>query len=192
MIPLLEQLLEKEDIFKPFTFEEWADRMVSAGIWTRNSDNTYSAEGDVNLSDRKLTKLPIKFKEVGGFFDCRYNQLTSLEGSPEKVGEDFWCGNNQLTSLEGSPKEVGRGFYCSFNRLTSLEGAPQEVGGDFWCDHNQLTTLEGAPQKVGGSFYCSFNKLTTLKGIGIVRGNIFCSNNPVPEEELLKTIGRWK
>jgi len=63
MISLLEQLLEKEDIFKPFTFEEWVGRMISAGIWTKNIDSTYSAEGDVHLSNKGLTKLPIKFKE---------------------------------------------------------------------------------------------------------------------------------
>jgi len=127
MISLLEQLLEKEDIFKPFTFEEWVGRMISSGVWTKNIDGTYSAEGDVNLSNKGLTKLPIRFKEVGGHF---------------------------------------------------------------YCDHNQLTTLEGAPQKVGGFFDCSYNKLITLKGIGIVKGIIYCSNNPVPEKELLKTIGR--
>ena len=148
MIPLLEQLLEKEDIFKPFTFEEWVDRMVSSGAWTKNPDGTYSAEGDVNLSNRGLTKLPIKFKEVGG------------------------------------------GFYCEDNQLTSLEGAPQKVGGYFYCSYNQLTTLEGAPQEVGGDFGCRYNKLTTLKGIGIVKGRVYCSDNPVSEKELLKTIGR--
>jgi hypothetical protein len=89
MIPLLEQLLEKEDIFKPFTFEEWVDRMVSAGLWTKNIDGTYSAGGDVNLSHKGLTKLPIRFKEAGGGFDCGYNQLTTLEGSPQKVGGVF-------------------------------------------------------------------------------------------------------
>jgi hypothetical protein len=148
MIPLLEQLLEKEDIFKPLTLEEWADRMVSAGLWTKNPDGTYSAEGDVDLSHKGLTKLSIGFKEVG------------------------------------------EGFYCSFNQLTSLEGAPEKVGGDFYCSHNQLTTLEGAPQKVGGSFWCNSNQLTSLEGIGIVKGDIFCSDNPVPEKELLKTIGK--
>ena len=106
MISLLEQLLEKEDIFKPFTFEEWVDRMISSGLWTKNSDGTYSAKGDVKLSGKNLTKLPIKFKKVGGYF------------------------------------------------------------------------------------YCSHNQLVTLKGIGIVKGTIYCSDNPVPEKELLKTIGR--
>ena len=169
MIPLLEQLLEKEDIFKPFTFEEWADRMVLSGAWTKNPDSTYSAEGDVNLSHKGLTKLPVRFKEVGRGFDCGYNQLTSLEGAPKEVGGDF---------------------YCNFNQLTSLEGAPQKVGGDFWCVDNKLTTLKGAPKEVGGDFYCEHNQIVTLEGIGIVKGNIYCSDNPVPEEELLKTIGR--
>jgi len=169
MIPLLEQLLEKENIFKPFTFEEWADRMVSSGVWTKNIDGTYSAKGDVNLFRKGLTKLPIQFKEVGSDFYCSYNKLTTLKGAPQKVG-----GN----------------FYCNYNQLTSLKGAPQEVGGSFDCDDNQLTSLEGAPQKVGGGFDCSYNQLTTLKGIGIVKGAIYCLGNPVPEKELLRTIGK--
>ena len=169
MIQLLEQLLEKEDIFKPLTFEEWVDRMISSGIWTKNPDGTYSAKGDVKLSDKNLTKLPIKFKKVGGYFYCSHNQLTTLEGAPQEVGGSFWCNSNQLTTLKGAPKEVSK---------------------DFVCSHNQLTTLEGAPQKVGRDFWCEDNKLITLKGIGIVKGTIYCSDNPVPEKELLKTIGK--
>ena len=36
--------------------------------------------GDVNLSSLKLARLPVKFGEVGGSFDCYRNQLTSLVG----------------------------------------------------------------------------------------------------------------
>jgi hypothetical protein len=188
---LLEKLIrEQEDIFKPLTFEEWVDRMISAGIWTKNIDSTYSAEGDVDLSDKNLTKIPIKFKEVGKGFYCEDNQLTTLEGAPQKVGGDFYCHNNQLVTLEGAPKEVGGDFFCSGNQLTTLKGAPQKVGKDFDCEYNQLTILEGAPQKVGRDFYCDYNQLTTLEGIGIVKGAIHCSDNPVPEKELLRTIGR--
>jgi hypothetical protein len=81
-------------------------------------------------------------------------------------------------------------FDCGSNQLTSLEGAPKEVGGYFDCDHNQLTSLEGAPKEVGRDFDCSHNQLTTLKGIGIVKGRVYCSDNPVSEKELLKTIGK--
>jgi hypothetical protein len=76
---------------------------------------------------------------VYGNFNCSYNQLISLKGSPQTVGGNFNCSHNQLTSLEGAPQRVDRIFDCSDNSLTSLEGAPQEVGGDLDCDKNPIS-----------------------------------------------------
>jgi len=36
--------------------------------YTINDDMSISVNGTVNLSGRKLTQIPIKFKEVGGYF----------------------------------------------------------------------------------------------------------------------------
>jgi len=127
--------------------------------YTINGDGTIDVNGDVDLGSLKLTKLPLKFRNVSGDFLCYYNQLTSLEGSPQSVGGNFYCSNNQLTSLEGSPQSVGGDFWCDNNQLTSLEGGPKSVGGDFVCLYNQLTSLEGSPQSVGGDFYCSNNPI---------------------------------
>ena len=55
-----------------------------------------------------------------------------------EVGGDFNCSYNQLTTLEGSPREVGGNFNCSYNQLTTLEGSPMEVGGNFYCNNNKL------------------------------------------------------
>jgi hypothetical protein len=167
--------------------------------YTINDDGTIDVEGNVNLSSRGLTKLPLKFRNVSGDFYCSYNKLTTLEGSPSSVGGrfycsdnklttlegspssvrgDFYCYNNKLTTLEGSPRSVGGRFDCSVNKLTTLEGSPRSVGGGFYCYNNQLTTLEGSPQSVGGDFYCSNNQLTTLEGCpSSVRGGFYCSDN---------------
>jgi len=138
-------------------------------------------DGDVDLSGKGLTKLPVKFGNVSGIFNCQNNQLTSLEGAPQSVGGDrFNCNNNQLTSLEGAPQEVGGDFICYNNQLTSLEGAPQKVVGNFNCSHNQLTSLDGAPQEVGGRFNCNNNQLTSLEGGPQEVGNTFdCSINNI-------------
>jgi len=136
----------------------------------------WEVEGDLNLSSLNLTKLP-PMGEVGGYFYCDNNQLTSLKGAPKEVGGDFYCYSNQLTSLAGAPEEVGGGFYCYSNQLTSLEGAPKEVGGYFYCYCNQLTSLEGAPEKVGGNFYCGNNQLTSLEGAPKKVGGDFCCYN---------------
>jgi hypothetical protein len=109
------------------------------GIKNYTIDNgLVNVDGDVDLSSKKLTKIPVKFGTVNG----------DIEGG-------FECGDNQLTSLEGSPHIVYGNFYCGYNQLTSLEGSPKEVHGDFSCSvNNQLISLKGAPELIEGGFYC--------------------------------------
>jgi hypothetical protein len=107
--------------------------------YTINDDGSIDVNDNVDLSKKRLSKLPLKFRNVTGFFDCYNNQLTSLEGAPTTVGSNFYCDNNQLTSLEGAPTTVGGNFYCSNNQLTSLEGAPRTVGGSFDCNNNPIS-----------------------------------------------------
>ena len=134
--------------------------------------------GDVDLSSKNLTKLPIKFGVIIGYFSCDDNQLTSLEGAPQFVGSYFYCHNNKLTSLKGAPQEVSGDFYCHNNKLTTLEGAPQKVGNSFYCYNNKLTSLVGAPEKVGKLFNCGNNQLTSLDGAPKFIGNTFyCNDN---------------
>src|SRR5574344_1156209 len=85
------------------------------GTYTINDDGSIDVDGMVRLTNKYLTKIPFKFRNVSG---------------------SFWCNSNPLTSLEGAPNSVGGGFYCSDNQLTSLEGAPNSVGGVFNCSNN--------------------------------------------------------
>jgi hypothetical protein len=148
--------------------------------YTINADGLVDVNGDVFLYNKGLTKLPLKFGKVTGYFGCNDNQLTTLEGGPREVGGDFDCYNNQLITLEGGPISVGGGFYCRNNKLITLEGSPREVGGDFSCYNNKLTTLEGSPKEVGGNFNCRDNKLATLEGSPReVGGNFYCIGNPI-------------
>jgi hypothetical protein len=144
-----------------------------------NDDGSIDVDGNVNLFNRELTKLPLKFRNVSGDFYCHNNKLTSLEGCPLSVGGGFYCHYNRLTSLEGCPLSVGGGFYCDYNELTSLEGCPRSVGGDFSFSSNELTSLEGGPLSVGGNFWCHSNELTSLEGCPrSVGGSFYCSGNP--------------
>jgi hypothetical protein len=157
--------------------------------YTINPDGTVDVDGDVNLSYKKLDKLPVRFGKVTGYFWCDDNRLTTLEGCPQTVGAEFDCSYNQLTTLEGCPQTVGTEFDCSYNQLTTLEGCPQTVGGGFYCNNNQLTTLEGCPHKVVGNFYCHDNQLTTLEGCPTeVGGNFWCNNNQLTTLEGLTDI----
>ena len=143
-----------------------------------DKDGFLNVDGNVVLNFKNLEKLPFKFGIIKGYFDCSYNNLTSLEGAPKKVGDFFNCNNNNLTLLEGAPKEVGGSFYCSDNKLASLKWAPEKIGGSFNCDNNKLTSLDGAPEEVGGSFYCDHNELTSLDGAPEkVVGSFNCYHN---------------
>jgi len=161
-------------------FKEIQDICQKYGIrnYTINSDGLVDVRGNVELSYKKLTQLPLKFGTVLGSFHCEDNFLTTLEGSPLEVGRNFWCHSNCLTTLEGCSKKVGRDFVCHNNQLTTLKGGPQEVGEDFWCHNNLLTTLEGSVRETGHDFYCFNNKLVTLEGGPKKVGrNFWCYDN---------------
>jgi hypothetical protein len=127
--------------------------------WKLNPDGGVDVDGNVDINQKGLTKLPLKFGKVTGYFNCHFNKLTTLEGAPSYVGGIFNCTDNKLTTLEGAPKEVGGHFICQKNKLTSLDFAPIRVGGGFYCSDNELITLEGLPREVGGNFDCSDNPI---------------------------------
>ena len=136
------------------------------GTYTINDDGSIDVVGNVNLSRKKLTKIPFKFRNVSGDFDCINNKLTSLGGAPNTVGGDFYCYSNQLTTLEGSPNTVGGGFYCHHNQLTTLDGAPNTVSGNFYCYNNPNL---------------SYTEL--FKIVDNVKGNILYSSFNIPEDK---------
>jgi len=96
--------------------------------YTFNDDYSIDVNGNVNLYNRGLRKIPIVFRNVTGHFECNNNNITSLLGSPKTFVGDFNCQFNKLTSLEGSPEKVGCYFYCSNNKLISLEGIGEVKG----------------------------------------------------------------
>jgi hypothetical protein len=132
-----------------------------------NEDLSIDVDGNVNLFNKGLTKLPLKFNKVNGNFECFKNNLTSLEGAPNKVTGYFNCAYNQLTSLEGAPKEVNGHFGCYNNKLTSLEVAPKEVNGNFYCSNNELTSLEYLPD---------------------IKGELYFDNNPISDKFKGKSV----
>jgi len=113
--------------------------------YTINDDGSIDVDGSVFLYSKRLTKLPLKFRTVTGYFNCCNNQLTTLEGSPKEVGSYFDCSYNQLTSLEGSPKSIGGVFDCQGNQLTNLVGGPEVVLGAYYANNNQINSFEGFP-----------------------------------------------
>ncbi|MEN6291727.1 MAG: hypothetical protein ABFD07_06895, partial [Methanobacterium sp.] len=53
--------------------------------FTINEDGSIDVNGHVNISSMKLTKLPLKFRNVTGDFSCSDNHLTTLEGAPQSA-----------------------------------------------------------------------------------------------------------
>lgn len=147
--------------------------------YTINPDGSIDVDGDVNLFQKKLDKLPLKFRNVYGDFHCGVNSLTSLEGAPVYVERSFSCINNHLKTLKGAPLKVGLDFWCNHNpQLESLEFSPLEVGGDFTCAKTGITTLMGITQNIGGDLDCSHCEITSLLGAPpIIKGHFSCSGN---------------
>lgn len=140
-----------------------------------NKDNTVSVRGDVDLCNRNLSKIPLNFGIVSGSFNCSFNFLTSLKGSPRRC-HSFLCNNNKLTSLEHAPKVIDA-FICRYNKLTSLKGCPSRLYA-FDCSSNQLESLEGGPKEVI-SYNCSNNNLTSLKWAPKDLNYIYFDNNKI-------------
>ena len=105
-------LKNKEDIIK------WLDRnKIENYTLIENTEYGYvvDVEGYVDLSNKKLLRIEVKFNKIKGSFYCNRNQLETLEGAPLAVGGIFDCSYNKLTSLDGAPLEVGRNFFCHKN-----------------------------------------------------------------------------
>ena len=103
-----------------------------------NPDRSIDVDEDVNLHNLGLEKLPFKFNKVNGHFNCNFNNLKSLEGSPVEVNGDFYCNDNELTSFEFSPKIIRGYLCCENNNIKTFEYFPSSVKYNFYCDVNPI------------------------------------------------------
>jgi len=130
-----------------------------------NENLVVDVDYHVDLTNRKMTKIPVKFGTVTGNFDCQFNNLTNLTNSPHHIGGYFDCSGNEIYTLIGGPDYVAGGYYCNDNNLETLDGFPTYCEVTFTAERNKLNSLIGCPQKVTcRNFDVSFNHLRTLKG----------------------------
>ena len=94
-------------------------------------------QGNVDISNAQLTRIPFQFGFVMGNFNCSDNHLTSLKGSPKEC-MCFYCYNNQLTTLEYAPEIVSHTLNCMNNRITNFTGINIEILHTFDCQDNPL------------------------------------------------------
>ncbi len=146
---------------------------------TENIDGSIDYQGDVDISGMRLDKIPLKFNNVFGNFDCSDNELTTLKGCPKFVDGDFYCYLNQLSELRYGPKIVCGNYICSGNKLKSLLGSPKEVNGDFVCSNNLLTSLKYTPDIVQGNFICNYNNIRSTLFLPKIVEKSFLHDIPV-------------
>jgi hypothetical protein len=112
--------------------------------YTINDDLSIDVDDSVILSisyitfHRPIQVIPLKFRKVNNHFQCSYNNLTSLFGSPEYVGGSFSCQNNNLISLEYLPNWIGGDIYCEYNKICSFKGIPDNFTGYLYCTNNPI------------------------------------------------------
>ena len=148
-------------LYENFNINHICDRY---GIenYTINQDGTVDVDSYVNLQGLDIKRLPLIFNKVSGFFDCGYNKLTSLVGSPKEVNGEFSCNSNKLESLNGSPRKVKSSFLCSYNKLKTLKGGPEIVGGSYGCNDNKLIDVCGFPENFHNIIEMSGNPVSEI------------------------------
>jgi hypothetical protein len=131
--------------------------------YTINDDYSIDVDGNVDLSSRNLTKIPIKFNNVTGFFSCVDNQLVDLENSPRRVERNFMCQrqyNDSFISLKGAPEYVG--FRFDFNNNENLKDFtdfPTYVGATIDARSTGLYSFDCIPESSDKIFVDEYTPL---------------------------------
>jgi hypothetical protein len=77
------EIMSTKDILNKVVYGTYT---IQSDGTVEQSDGTVDVNGDVNMSEMNLTKIPVKFGKVTSDFYCENNQLISLEGAPQSVG----------------------------------------------------------------------------------------------------------
>lgn len=120
------------------------------------SDGLVDVPGNVNISGKGLTEIPIKFGRVNGSFYCQNNNLTTLIGSPTYIGADLICYKNRLTNLVGAPNTIvgytdvsnNRGLITTYSGDTDIDlGTGSEIHYPVYIEWHLLPSQIQAHQE---------------------------------------------
>jgi hypothetical protein len=84
----------KEDFLLYVSFGHGYDILPDGSV-----DSTYS----VTMDNMGLNVIPVKFRKVNGYFDCSYNQLTTLKNFPDEVNNTVYI---EVNKKQFTKKEV--------------------------------------------------------------------------------------
>jgi hypothetical protein len=115
--------------------QAWLHEMRISGTHI-NKDLTVDVFGNVNLSYKKLTALPIQFGVINGYFNALCNDFTTLKGFPFVVGGNFQCHLEKDFDFSLLPtQKVSKNFFClsevNIENLKKLFNSPIEIKGNF-------------------------------------------------------------
>lgn len=133
--------------------------------WTTNPDGSIDVDNDVSFHDLGLDKLPIRFRNVSGTFDCGYNNLKSLQGCPQFVGDSFICYHNQLTTLQDGPQKVLMDYACQNNQIWTFAGVGS-IKYDFYCQGNPIDAIYNLFGQI-------FNQVKVIETINLKYPDLF-------------------
>lgn len=88
----------------------WCNKYIRNDKWKLNENGRVDVQGNVIISNKNLSEIPVNFGYVTGDFSIYKNNLKNLRGCPVEVGGKFFCGLNPFETLEGCPKEIGGNF----------------------------------------------------------------------------------
>lgn len=134
--------------------------------YTINDDYSIDVDDHVDLSSKKLTKIPIKFNRVNGYFSCVGNMLVNLENAPRWVERNFMCQNQYygtFISLKGAPEYVGFRFDFNENEnLKDFSDFPSYVGATIDARSTGLYSFDCIPESTTRLFIDEYTPLYTV------------------------------
>lgn len=143
----LRSLLEENNILVPRNIDSRIENKRKIDLKRIQEYIKNGSQGDLNLSNAILTKLPDNLTRVGGTLFINASYIEDLNNI-EYVGEDLWADGSRLKSLSKLTR-VGNDMSladCPIDNIDNLE----YVGGGLWIDGTDISELPEGLEVVEG------------------------------------------
>lgn len=128
--------------------EHWLKRMGIGNYKINWRTLVVDVAGHVDISDKDLTSIKVKFGEVdGGFYIHNNPRLKSLVGSPDSA-KFLNCNNTAIRDFVGCP-QTNEVYATNIPSLISFTGLPKKL--DYLCIYgsgSKLTTIDDFPEHI--------------------------------------------
>ncbi len=102
----------------------------------------------VNLSSKKLKKMPIKFHHVNGNIFAQENQLSTLDFLPAHMYGSLFLNHNQIKGIDYFCKNFTGNLHLSNNPLESLENLDDAEIHTLALNHTKIKSFKGMPKNL--------------------------------------------